>query len=412
MGASHSIGDWIEEGSDGEWSPSHPSDAQRESIVFLVGSLLVILVFWQGKIPIWYSFRKKGRTTIPFPMLVPFKLLTVLYHEIGHAVVGKLTIWYKQLRYGIPIGGERGRIEFIMVDWYEGGWTKFGGDVEPIYSLTLPAGYLASCLVGCWFLFTGFDAKWSKFGAISLIILTTIATLICFFIKAKSGLVNNWYFIQSKTYKWLLCNEVKSKRTLRKHNNIKYQRNENARYKHDDDVDGPTEHDLRASQDLITACSIIIGIIITLAWMWDDSIYLRFVMLFMGLLSALYAVWDIILDGLKYAKVAKSDITYMAEEHNRRVKQYNKNNPEKRQKSRRSTKFYAIIWLFTKTDMIILVIVLAYFVFKKTKVEQAIESREFLPAKFHYGPSDLEDDFKLATGKFKEGMNDLVGHDN
>lgn len=38
---------WVKEGSDGNWSPSHPTDAQRESILFLCGAFLLILVFWQ-----------------------------------------------------------------------------------------------------------------------------------------------------------------------------------------------------------------------------------------------------------------------------------------------------------------------------------------------------------------------------
>lgn len=38
---------WVKEGSDGNWSPSHPTDAQRESILFLCGAFLFILVFWQ-----------------------------------------------------------------------------------------------------------------------------------------------------------------------------------------------------------------------------------------------------------------------------------------------------------------------------------------------------------------------------
>lgn len=37
----------VKEGSDGNWSPSHPTDAQRESIRFLCGAFLFILVFWQ-----------------------------------------------------------------------------------------------------------------------------------------------------------------------------------------------------------------------------------------------------------------------------------------------------------------------------------------------------------------------------
>nr|XP_019049330.1 hypothetical protein I302_03112 [Kwoniella bestiolae CBS 10118]OCF28260.1 hypothetical protein I302_03112 [Kwoniella bestiolae CBS 10118] len=400
MGAHQSLAEWVAEGSYGDWTPLHPSDAQRESMFFLGVSFLFILVFWQGKIPYWYYLKwedlkewewKKGRwLTIPIPILTPLKLLTVLYHEDVHS---DLRIWYKEMKYGLKEGAERGRIEFIMIDKYEGGLTKFGGDTEPIYSLTLPAGYM------------------SKFGAISLLLLTTLATLICFFVRAKSGLFHNRYYILSWIYKWMLFNGRRSRRSMKMHQYAKAERNEKAKYKHDNE-EGPTEIDLHASQDLIVGCSLFVGTLLTIAWMWDDSIWLRFIMLFMGLLSALYAVWDIILDGIRYAKVAKSDVTYMAEEHNKRARMHNRLNPERRQKRQRSIRFYAILWLLTKTDMIILVLVLGYFVFTKTKVEQAIESRDFLPAKFHYGPSDLEEDVKIAGSTFKEGMGNLVGNND
>ncbi|WRT64245.1 uncharacterized protein IL334_001176 [Kwoniella shivajii] len=432
MGALGPISDWIERGSFGDWSPSHPSDAQRESMLFLAAAFVFILLLWQGKFTTPAPFFKRipdegkvkktkrkitdGRIdsliiglkwyTISIPLLVPFKLLTVLYHELGHAVVGMLSIWWKEMKYGM--NGERGRIEYIMVDRYEGGLTQFGGGTEPNYKLTLPAGYRASCLIGCWFLFTGFDAKWSKFGAITLFLLTSFATLVCFLVRAKSGILQNWHRIGAIMYKWIFCNKEMAKRKMRKHQLKREERNETARYKHDSEG-APTEKDLHASQDIIMGCSLLVGVILFLAWNWDDSIYLRFVMLFMGLLSALYAVWDIVLDGLRYAKVAKSDVTYMADEHNKRADKYNEKFPEGRRKHHRSTRFYALIWLLRKTSMIILVIVIAYFVFHLKKSEQAIESREFLPAQFHYGPADLEQDAKIAGGRIQGTVKDWMG---
>lgn len=74
----------------------------------------------------------------------------------------------------------------------------------------------------------------------------------------------------------------------------------------------------------IIGCSLLVGILLWAAWNWDDSIYLRFVMLGMGLLSALYAVWDIALDGIKYAEVAESDATLMAEIYNHTIQEYNR----------------------------------------------------------------------------------------
>lgn len=188
----------------------------------------------------------------------------------------------------------------------------------------------------------------------------------------------------------------------------------------------------------IIGCSILVGILLWVAWNWDDSIYLRFVMLGMGLLSALYAVWDIALDGIKYAEVTESDATLMAEvynhtiqEHNRRVsyderplsetyrKPQHPHHPKRERGARckfrahccwaRRTPWgrahhiimayivYAFIWLFAKVIVIIAVLIGAYFSFRETIAQQAIRSREFLPAQFHYGPADLRDDTKNAS---------------
>ncbi|WWD17787.1 hypothetical protein CI109_102229 [Kwoniella shandongensis] len=406
-----SLVDWINQGSYGSWSPTHPTDAQRESIIFLVCSIVVILVFWQGRLPYWVSFRRvqdkytgeikvqRSWRTFPFPILLPLKLLTVLYHELSHAIVGMLTIWWSQMVHGIPEGHKAGRIEFIMIDRYEGGLTKFADypHVQPNYRLTLPAGYVGSCLIGCWFLFTGFDAKWSKYGALSLFILSLLATLVCFSVKSKSGFVHHHHRILAWLYRWILCNPERAKREMRKHKEMRDERNENANYVHNQGEveDGMTEHDLHASQDLIICCCIPVGIILWALWNWDDSLLLRFAMLFIGLMSALYAAWDIFLDGIKYAKVAKSDATYMAEEHARRYP------PRKGDQPRRSTRYYSLIWLTCIMTIIILVLIGAYFYFHKTIVEQAIESREFLPAQFHYGPADLEDDAQGVQGTVK-----------
>ncbi|WVQ85252.1 hypothetical protein IAT38_007417 [Cryptococcus sp. DSM 104549] len=416
--------DWIHKGSDGDWSPSHPSDAQRESIVAVVGFLFVILILWNGKCPYpWKStrvFRNKKtggfrtvryRKSLPIPILWPFKILTVLYHELSHAVVGMITIWWKEMREGVPRDGQRGRIDFIMVDKYEGGLTQFGGDVRPHYGLTLPAGYVGSCLFGCWFMFTGFDAKWSKYGAVSLFVLTALATIICAFVKAKWAIVHHWHSVGAWFYRWVLCSKKKARAKKIKHEDARAERNEKANYRHEEedpeeeDPDGPTEHDLHTSQDIIMGCSLFVGVILFVAWNWDDSIWLRFVMLFMGEMSALYAVWDIILDGIKYAKVAKSDATCMAEVHNERAERHNRKHPRS-PKRLRSTQFYASMWLTGKLIIIILVLIGAYFCFRKTKAEQAIESREFLPAQSPYGPADLKDDASGVSDTVKGWIGD------
>ncbi|ODO07280.1 hypothetical protein L198_00859 [Cryptococcus wingfieldii CBS 7118] len=403
---------WVNEGADGDWSPSHPSDAQRESILYLCLFLVMILVFWQGKIAYWWDkkrFRviatgeikeKRVWRTIPVPILWPFKILTVLYHELSHAMVGMCTIWWKQWSHGVPQGYTRGYILFIMVDKYEGGLTAFGGDIEPNYTLTLPAVAAAYSVAGFYLLdvlesfhvgISSMSLNRSKFGALSLICLTVLAVIICMIVRAKSAITHHWHHMRAWCLRWIFCNPGKAKSEDEKHEYARETRNQEADYRHEQDPEGPTEHDLHASQDIIIACSVVVDILLWAAWNWDDSIYLRLVMLFMGLMSALYAVWDIALDGIKYAKVAQSDATLMAQAYNKKIEKHNNKHPN-HPRAMRGTTFYASLWLMAKLVLIVAVLVGAYFCFRLTKVEQAIESREFLPAQFHYGPANLESD--------------------
>jgi hypothetical protein len=62
--------------------------------------------------------------------------------------------------------------------------------------------------------------------------------------------------------------------------------------------------------------NVIISIIVSAAWYFDDSVYLRFVLIFLGTINALYAIFDIYLDGIKFAMIAQSDATLMAQQFN------------------------------------------------------------------------------------------------
>jgi hypothetical protein len=66
----------------------------------------------------------------------------------------------------------------------------------------------------------------------------------------------------------------------------------------------------------IILVNVVIGAVAGIAWYFDDSIYLRFVLIFLGTINALYAIFDIYLDGIKYAKIAQSDATLMAQQFN------------------------------------------------------------------------------------------------
>ncbi|WVO20040.1 uncharacterized protein IAS62_001330 [Cryptococcus decagattii] len=361
---------WVKEGSDGNWSPSRRTDAQRQSILFLCRAFLFILVFWQGKIAYWYTTKRmRNKTTgvikrvrvwkgIPIPILWPFKILTVLYHE--------------------------GCLQ------YEGGLTQFGGDTKPNYALTQLAGYVGSCFIGYWFLFSGFDAKWLVYIFKGHYSATRLSSITAY--SLQHPLICAWVF------RWIFCNKGKADKEMDNYFAATRIRNEKANYYHGDhDEDGgPTEHDLHISQDIIIGCSILVGILLWVAWNWDDSIYLRFVMLGMGLLSALYAVWDIALDGIKYAEVTESDATLMAKVYNHTIQEHNRRHPHHPKRERRA-RFYASIWLFAKVIVVITVLIGAYFSFRETIAQQTIKSREFLPAQFHYGPADLRDDTKNAS---------------
>ena len=107
-----------------------------------------------------------------FGIVQPIKYLTVLYHEICHAVVGTLS---------------GGKVTLILVDWNEGGATFFAPKParQPSHTLTLPAGYTGSCFIGCGFVFAGFDAVASKVAALVFAAITIGSTVMCALILPK-----------------------------------------------------------------------------------------------------------------------------------------------------------------------------------------------------------------------------------
>jgi len=107
-----------------------------------------------------------------FGILQPIKYLTVLYHELCHAIVGTLS---------------GGTVTLIIVDWNEGGATCFAPKPErqPSHTLTLPAGYIGSCIIGCAYIFAGFDVVASKVAALVFAFITLGSTIICAAILPK-----------------------------------------------------------------------------------------------------------------------------------------------------------------------------------------------------------------------------------
>ncbi|CEH15410.1 hypothetical protein CBOM_03725 [Ceraceosorus bombacis] len=107
-----------------------PTADQRTLIIVACVYAVVIAIIWH----------------VPYIKLViyPFKLLTVAFHEFGHAAVGLCT---------------GAKIESIELDPNEGGATRMRGGVP---WLTLPAGYLGSSFVGAALIACAFDIRASK----------------------------------------------------------------------------------------------------------------------------------------------------------------------------------------------------------------------------------------------------------
>ncbi|KAI9203997.1 peptidase M50B-like-domain-containing protein [Polychytrium aggregatum] len=184
-----------------------PSQEQWTTIYFIIGYAVGILFLWN----------------IPYLnyILYPFKIITVALHEFGHASAGWCT---------------GAKIEYINVNPDEGGVTGMRGGNPYI---TLPAGYIGSCVWGSLMIFAGFNLLASKIGT-GLLGVALLLVLV-------------------------------------------YARNMMTRG--------------------ITV--VFIGFLAFL-WWFDNAVALRYVILFMGVMSALYSLWDIVED-LITRKVNESD---------------------------------------------------------------------------------------------------------
>ena len=61
---------------------------------------------------------------------------------------------------------------------------------------------------------------------------------------------------------------------------------------------------------LFVAC--LIAVIIGVAWLYEDSLCLRYVILGLGTMNALYAMCDVMLDGVIHGEETGSDASEMA----------------------------------------------------------------------------------------------------
>ena len=184
------------------------------TLCIIGGYILGILILWNIK---FLNF-----------LLFPFKLVTVAFHEFGHAAAGICT---------------GAKIESIHIDPEEGGATVMKGGWR---YCTLPAGYIGSCVIGATMVFAGFNVLASKIVGI-IIGLCLLVTL--WFAK-------NW---------------------------------------------------------LTRIITVVFCGLIAFLWWFGEGEYLRYVVLFMGVMSCMYSLWDIIED-LISRRVNESDASKFAKE--------------------------------------------------------------------------------------------------
>lgn len=240
-----------------------PNETQRNTLIVAGAYVIIIAILWH----------------VPYlnRILYPFKLLTVGFHEMSHAIAGVLTC---------------AKIQSIELDPDEGGVTRMRGGIAWI---TLPAGYLGSSFIGACLIACGFNTNASK---IATLVLAT------FFLFTLWWARKNWLT-------WLL----------------------------------------------------ILGMsgIIVMFWFVENSIALRYFVLFIGVMSCLYCLWDIIDDTLA-RKVNTSDASVYAE-----------------MIGCCGSRVWGFIWLIQAFVFFGLGVIVGLVAFKQNLEQQKEDSSKFLP---------------------------------
>ncbi|KAL7753279.1 hypothetical protein RI367_001054 [Sorochytrium milnesiophthora] len=194
----------------------HPSDSELRTMYFILGYTVGILILWN----------------LPYLkyILYPFKLVTVAWHELSHAIAGICT---------------GAKIESIQINPDEGGVTYLRGGKT---CCVLPAGYIGSSVVGAILIFCGFNITASKVAAV----------LICLSLVAVIFWAKDWF------------------------------------------------------TRLLTFFFIVLMVVL---WVFTpESSGLIYVVLFMGVMSACYSLWDIVEDLIR-RRVNESDASKFAERY-------------------------------------------------------------------------------------------------
>jgi len=240
-----------------------PNATQRTTLIVAGVYIIVIAVLWHVPYLNW--------------IIYPFKLLTVGFHEMSHAIAGLLTCAH---------------IHSLELDPDEGGATRMSGGVPWI---TLPAGYLGSSFIGAALIACGFDTNASK-----------IASLI----MAVFFLITLWW----------------------------------------------------ARRNLLTWILIFgMSALIVVFWFVAGGVALRYLVLFIGVMSCLYVLWDVIDDTIA-RKVNSSDASAFAHICGCCPSQV-----------------WGVIWLIIAFVFFAAGIIVGLVAFKESSAQQAQDSLHFLP---------------------------------
>ncbi|KAJ7756868.1 peptidase M50B-like-domain-containing protein [Mycena maculata] len=241
-----------------------PNETQRTTLIVAGCYILIIAILWH----------------VPYlnKIIYPFKLLTVGFHEMSHAIMGVLTC---------------ATIHSIELDPDEGGATAMSGGIP---WLTLPAGYLGSSFIGAALIACGFDTNASKVAVIVLGV---------FFIFTL------WW----------------------------------------------------ARRNLLTWV-LILGMagLTILFWFVAESVALRYFVLFIGVMSDMYVLWDVIDDTIA-RKVNSSDASAFS-----------------RICGCFPSQVWGFIWLIQALVFFAAGVLVGLAAFKESTAEQKVDAAHFLPA--------------------------------
>jgi len=240
-----------------------PNETQKITLIVAGCYIVLIAILWHVPMLAW--------------ILYPFKLLTVGFHEMSHAIAGVLTC---------------ARIYSMELDPDEGGATRMSGGIPWI---TLPAGYLGSSLIGAALIACGFDTKASKIACLVL---------------AGFFILTLWWARRS-LFTWIL---------------------------------------------IVGMAGLIVAF-----WFIADSVALRFLILFIGVMSDLYVLWDVIDDTIA-RKVNSSDASHFAQIC-----------------GCFPSRVWGVIWLIVAFLFFAAGVIVGLVVFKDDWKEQKDDSKGFLP---------------------------------